>query len=133
MTRGAPDATIPRVIDRDVLADAASQFNRKLYFECHDTLEEAWSGEIGEERDFLRALIHVAVGMYHVASGNHLGAANLLASGVEGLERFAPGRHGLDVAGLLERAKRCLEKSRRALEGEEPSWSAEDVPRMELS
>ncbi len=28
----------------DVLAKASELFNRKLYFECHDILEDAWAG-----------------------------------------------------------------------------------------
>jgi predicted metal-dependent hydrolase len=121
------------VLDRSVLRTAAEQFNRKQYFECHDTLEDAWAGERGEDREFLRALIHVSVGMYHVAARNYPGAVNLLASGVEGLSRFTPTRHGLDVSALVEKANRCLAKSRLALGGEEPDWDFDDVPRMELS
>jgi predicted metal-dependent hydrolase len=59
------------VIDRALLLRAAKLFNRKLYFECHDLLEEAWSEARGEDRDLLQALIHVSVGLYHVAAGNH--------------------------------------------------------------
>jgi uncharacterized protein len=116
-----------------LLLEAAELFNKKLYFECHDLLEDAWAGERGEERAFLQALIHVSVGLYHVAAGNHQGAANLLASGVLGLEPFLPERSGLDVASLSAKARVCLDKSRRALAGEAIEWKAEDVPTMQLA
>jgi uncharacterized protein len=121
------------VIERALLIEAAELFNRKLYFECHDLLEDAWSGERGEDRAFLQALIHVSVGLYHVAAGNHQGAANLLESGVQGLEPFLPERAGLDVASLSASSRVCLGKSLRALAGEGIEWKPEDVPTMTVA
>lgn len=117
---------------RPLLVRASELFNDKLYFECHDFLEEAWADERGEEKDFLQGLISISVGMYHVAAGNHQGAVNLLERGVSRLQTFSPERGGLDVASLLGKARVCLEKSRSALSGEEFSWEAEDVPRMNV-
>jgi predicted metal-dependent hydrolase len=113
-----------------LLGTAAKLFNDKLYFECHDVLEEAWAGEHGEEKAFLQGLISVSVGMYHVAAGNHQGAVNLLERGVASLQAFSPERDGLDVASLLGRARVCLQKSRRALAGEDITWESNDVPVM---
>lgn len=121
------------MIERALLLEASELFNKKLYFECHDLLEDAWSGERGEDRAFLQALIHVSVGLYHLAAGNHQGAANLLGSGIEGLGRFVPERSGLDVASLSAKALVCLEKSRRALAGETIEWKLEDVPTMRVA
>lgn len=131
------DAPRTRCHDRCVpppalLEKAAQLFNDKLYFECHDFLEDAWAGEHGEERDFLQALISVSVGMYHVAAGNHQGAVNLLQRGVERLEPFSPIHAGLDVVSLLDKARICLEKSRRALEGADITWEPDDVPLMRV-
>ncbi|HXV61626.1 MAG TPA: DUF309 domain-containing protein [Vicinamibacteria bacterium] len=116
--------------DSNLLERAAGLFNRKLYFECHDLLEEAWAEEKGEDRKFLQGLIHVSVGLYHLAAGNYTGATNLLRSGIEKLERFAPSRHGLDLTGLLERARTCLDKSERLGAGEHLAWGDDDVPEM---
>jgi len=116
--------------EQPLLARASELFNRKLYFECHDLLEDAWTDSHGPERDFLQALIHVAVGMYHVAAGNYKGAVSQLGEGVQALERFRPERGGLDVGGLLAGAQRCLEKSEQALAGEAVVWSLGDIPRM---
>jgi len=118
--------------DPSVLERAAALFNQKLFFECHDLLEEAWAEERGEEKAFLRALIHISVGLYHLGAGNPQGAVNLLSSGVEGLEPFPGRHHGLDVTALAETARLCLGKAERALAGEEVSWGASDVPTMSL-
>ena len=116
----------------DVLREAARLFNDKFYFECHDLLEEAWSEAKGEEKRFLHGLIHASVGMYHVATVNHQGAVNLLSRTIEVLTPFAPHHETLDVAGLLAAVEVCLDKSRRALAGEDVEWHASDVPRMRL-
>jgi predicted metal-dependent hydrolase len=121
------------VIDRALLLRAAELFNRKLYFECHDLLEEAWSEAKGEDRELLQALIHVSVGLYHVAAGNHKGAKSLLERGVTGLEPFLPARDGLDLLGLATKARLCLAKTERALAGERIDWEAEDVPVMKVA
>lgn len=119
--------------DRALLAEAARLFNDKLYFEAHDFLEDAWQDARGDERAFLQALIHVSVGMYHVAATNHQGAVNLLSRGVDALESFAPETDDLDVEGLVKKATVCLDKSKRLLAGEAVEWAPEDVPRMELA
>ncbi len=104
-----------------------------MYFECHDLLEEAWSEAKGEDRELLQSLIHVSVGLYHVAAGNHKGAQSLLSRGLDGLRPFLPVRDGLDLAELSVTARRCLEKTERALAGEAIEWKAEDVPVMRVS
>lgn len=121
------------MIERTLLLEAAELFNNKLYYECHDLLEDAWSGERGGDRAFLQALIHLSVGLYHVAAGNHRGAANLLESGIKGLEPFIPERSGLDVESLSAKAEVCLDKSRRALQGEPIEWRPDDVPVMRVA
>jgi hypothetical protein len=120
------------VITRELLAEAARLFNEKLYFECHDYLEEAWQDARGDDRAFLQGLIYVSVGMYHVAAANHQGAVNLLSRGVDVLGRFAPTTEELDVAGLLAQASTCRDKSTRLLAGDTIEWTVEDVPRMEF-
>ncbi len=121
------------MIERALLLRAADLFNRKMYFECHDLLEEAWSEAKGEDRELLQSLIHVSVGLYHVAAGNHKGAQSLLSRGLEGLRPFLPERDGLDLAELSAAARRCLEKTDRALAGESIEWKVEDVPVMRVS
>ena len=46
--------------ERLLLATGLAQFNDRLFFESHDTLEEAWSGLRGAPRDFFQGLIQAA-------------------------------------------------------------------------
>ena len=94
--------------DRAALAAGIAQFNDGLFYECHDTLEEVWSGVRGPSRDFLQGLIQVAVGFYHLGNGNRAGATTLLRRALLRLERY-PGRTaGVDLGPLREGVREWL-------------------------
>jgi predicted metal-dependent hydrolase len=102
--------------DREALARGLAQFNDGLFYECHDTLEELWSGVRGPSRDFFQGLIQVAVGFYHLGNGNRAGAARLLRRALARLSRY-PGRYGgVALAPLREAVGLWLE----ALEADAP-------------
>jgi hypothetical protein len=125
-------AMVEIMVDRDVLAQAAGLFNRKHYFECHEVLEDAWMESLGDEKQFLQGLIHIAVGLYHAAAENYKGASNQLEKGIRRLTPSLPARDGLDVAGLVGPSRNALEKVRRGLQGEKVLWNENDVPAMKF-
>lgn len=86
--------------ERALLERGVAQFNARLFFECHDTLEELWSGLRGRARDLVQGLIQVAVGFYHLGNGNRPGAVRLLERGLERLSRHPDSAAGVDLAGL---------------------------------
>ena len=98
----------------------------------HDHLEEAWSGERGQLKEFLQGLIHLSVGMYHLAASNAEGAVHLLERALARLESFPGDAYGVDLPPLLTRASTCLSKARRMLAGETVEWVASDIPRIAL-
>ena len=40
------------------------EFNQGLFFECHETLEEIWLEEHGEDRAFYQGIIQIAATLY---------------------------------------------------------------------
>lgn len=119
--------------ERKLLSDAAELFNRKQYFECHEILEDEWSGALGAEKQFLQGLIQLAVGMYHAVAGNYKGAVNVLEKGLGRIEPFLPEKDGLDLVGLSAASEKALEKARRGLAGEDVVWTEKDMPKMRFS
>jgi predicted metal-dependent hydrolase len=104
------------------LRRAVGEFNRGLFFECHDTLEELWSGLRGPARDFFQALIQVAVAFHHVSNGNAAGAVSMIDR-ARGRIRAYPGRYlGFDVHAL--RAELAEWRTRLT----RPGWEAGPVP-----
>jgi predicted metal-dependent hydrolase len=79
-------------------------FNDGEFYRCHEVLEEAWKSEDGPHRQFLQALIHVAVGFYHSQRGNTAGAVGQLRKGMEKLAGYLPSCEGLDTARLYRDA-----------------------------
>jgi len=75
-----------------------AQFNAGLYFECHDTIEDVWSGVRGPARDFFQGLIQVAVGRYHWSRGNTAGALSLFGRARKRLEAYGDRYWGFDLA-----------------------------------
>lgn len=93
-------------------AKGVAEFNAGFFFECHDTLEELWSGTRGPSREFFQGLIQVAVAFYHLTNGNAAGAESLLG---RALRRFEPygeryfcfdlASHRAELASWLERIR----------------------------
>lgn len=77
------------------------EFNHGLFFECHETLEEIWLEEHGEDRQFYQGLIQVAAGYFKWEQGVLIGAIKLWRSGLEKLERYAPDHLGVDLGSFV--------------------------------
>ena len=81
------------------------QFNRREFFECHETLEEMWLAESDEVRYLYQGILQVGVGYLHLLRGNHHGAVTKLHSGCALLEYFVPTCMGVNVSALLNTAR----------------------------
>lgn len=80
-------------------------FNSGRYFEAHEAWEELWTEAEGDERLFLQALIHFAVGCHHQSRGNQAGAVRQWDKALQKVEPFLPARHGLRLAPLAAAAR----------------------------
>ena len=114
--------------ERDAFARGVEQFNARHFFECHDTLEDLWSGVRGPSRDFFQGLIQVAVGFYHLGNDNRGGAARLLDRARRRLEGYPDRYGGIDLAALRE----VVDDWRRALAGPAGQASWPPVPTLRV-
>lgn len=86
-------------------------FNRdRDYFECHEVLEELW---LAKERDPLyKALLQVAVGLYHSRNYNIRGGTIMLKGAYLKLEEYPADTLGINLTKLVQEVKayvQCLE------------------------
>lgn len=103
-----------------------AEYNAGFFFECHDTLEDLWSGLRGPSRDFFQGLIQVAVAFYHLGSGNVAGASSMLSRALARLEGYPPRFFGID----LEAHRAELREWRARVErGDAGGFSADQAPR----
>ena len=122
MTDQSPPEPVLDDAERAAFRQGVDEYNRGLFFECHDTLEDLWSGIRGPSRDFFQGLIQVAVAFHHVSNGNAAGALSMIE---RALGRFStyPGRYfGFDLD--AQRAELLAWRQRLG----EPGWESGSVP-----
>jgi predicted metal-dependent hydrolase len=84
------------------------EFNQGLFFECHETLEEIWLEDHGEERKFYQGLIQIAAGYFKLQQGVPAGALKLWSMGLEKIEPYGPICLGVNVDALINAVKHDL-------------------------
>ncbi|WP_025690861.1 DUF309 domain-containing protein [Paenibacillus zanthoxyli] len=79
-------------------------FNRdRDYFECHEVLEELW---LSKDRDPLyKALLQIAVGLYHYRNGNTRGAIIMLEGAAAKLREYPEVTLGIHLGKLVREAE----------------------------
>jgi predicted metal-dependent hydrolase len=106
------------------------EFNQGLFFECHDTLEDMWSGLRGPSRDFFQGLIQVSVAFYHLTGGNLRGAESMLGRALKRFERYPERYFGFDLQAHRDELRAWLERIREGEPGEVP---LEAIPKWRFS
>ncbi len=107
---------VPRIPDdlelapAETLAYAQDLLDDGLAFSAHEVLEAAWKSGPDDERMLWQGLAQLAVGIAHVQRGNVKGATSLLRSASARLAHAdRPGRHGTDIAGLVNFADALID------------------------
>jgi hypothetical protein len=105
--RNAPLLTRPELEARvGELRAALDQFNRRWYFEAHETLEDLWMVTPLPERQLFQGIIQLAAAFVHLARGEYPGTLKLLDASIEKLREFAPEAFGIDIESLIADAER---------------------------
>jgi uncharacterized protein len=86
--------------ERALFEKGLSELNTGYYFECHETLEDLWTGVRGPSRDFFQGLIQISVGFYHLTRGNHEGAGRMLDRALARLALYPEAYGGVDLGSL---------------------------------
>ncbi|MEO2068859.1 MAG: DUF309 domain-containing protein [Desulfurobacteriaceae bacterium] len=76
---------------------ARKLFKSGLYFEVHELLEELWFNEFGKYREFIQALIQIAVAYYHLQNFNVKGYELLIQNAIELLKGYEGVLFSVDV------------------------------------
>lgn len=87
------------------LLKGIEEFNQGLYFQCHETLEEVWLEEHGEDRLFYQGIIQIAVGYLKWEEGVMIGAIKLWRSGLEKLAGYPPVHLGVKLELFIDNVR----------------------------
>jgi uncharacterized protein len=107
------------------------EFNQQLFFECHETFEELWLEERGEERQFFQGIIQIAAGYYKLQQGVPAGAVKLSRTGLEKLAAYQPVYLGINVEALMQSVYLNLAKLESAQQRGKPPADLE-IPSIQL-
>ncbi len=130
MEARAVPAPVLSAEERSLYEKGVGEFNARLFFECHDTLEELWAGVRGPSRDFFQGLIQVAVGFHHIGNGNRVGAERLFGRALKRLEGYPDDYAGLALGELRD----AVAGWRRALDPQAPvNLSGRTPPHLSLA
>lgn len=102
-----------------------AQFNRREFFEAHETWEEIWLASSGPEKTFLQGIIQVAAAFHHYSRGNLRGTRSLLEAGLKKLEKSPAIHRGCEIEKLRVAARGWIAALR---EGKDPG--ARKLPRI---
>ena len=114
------------------LLKAIAEFNRREYFQSHETLEAIWLQETGPLRSFFQAIIQLSAGLLHIERGNHTGALSLLEQGIGKLEPFPDRCLGIDTHSLRTQARRCRDSLLALGEDSLKEFAWDAAPRIEI-
>jgi len=117
-------------------------WNEQRYYEAHDVLEQIWLKTSSEDAQYFKGLIQAAGAFVHLQKqfehpthakhGRRLRpAVRLFQLAEKNLAPFAPLRHALDIAALVELLRREREKI-VATDFQSNPWSPLNAPRLEL-
>ena len=92
------------------LQKGIDEFNQQLFFECHETLEEIWLEDHGEDRLFYQGIIQIAAGYFKWQQGVPAGSIKLWRMGMEKIKPYGPVYLGVDVGSLAEAVRVNLQE-----------------------
>ena len=95
------------------LGKGTGEFNAGLFFESHETWEDAWQATAYPQRLFFLALTKIAAGFAHAQRGNVKGARRLLNDGLRFLRPFTPACMGLDTQRLSKEVQQWMDSPAR--------------------
>jgi predicted metal-dependent hydrolase len=111
------------------LQKGIDEFNRQLFFECHETLEEIWLEEHGEERKFYQGIIQIAAGYFKWQQGVPAGATKLWRMGLEKIEPYGSTYMGVNIGTFVQAVRENLLEVEAAQKGK-AEWPTLDIPTL---
>lgn len=118
-------------MDEEKFRKGIDLFNKRKFFECHDLFEEIWMGIEGPDAEFFRALIHLAVGCYHLKNRNYRGAKSQLIKGIGKLEPYEPEYSSIRISPLIESFREVVLDIERIIQGQLSPEDIRNIPSIE--
>ncbi len=122
---GEEDALYP------MISEGLTLYRAGRWFDAHEVWEQAWKGEVGRNKETLRALIQVAAALVKHADGNPRGPSKLLAKARDTMAEVTSGCAswlGIDLIGLSAEIDRALADADAFARGERTDLPPPPLP-----
>lgn len=86
---------------------AIDHFNKREFYDAHETWEDLWHEEHGEAHNFIQGLIQFATALHHFEDSNLKGARLLYLGGIELLQSYGDVYGGIQLGKLRADMDRC--------------------------
>ncbi len=80
-------------------------FNKGLYFESHEYLEDAWNEEVGPAKELYRAVLQIAVAYLQIERANYRGAIKMFLRSRQWLSPLPDYCRGINISQLIADAE----------------------------
>lgn len=132
MPPGHDDLT--RDDERRIYYEGIRLFNEGLFFEAHETWEEAWTRVLDRRREqFYRAVIRGAVTLELLRRGRAVGCRQVFVDCVNTFEGLPPVFMGLDIPAHVENLRRAIHPALADLAAREARIDPSHLFRIELA
>ena len=85
-------------------------FNKREFYDAHETWEDLWHEEHGQANGFVQGLIQYATALHHFEAHNLKGARLLFDAGTELLKPYGDLFWGLPVKKLIDDMTACMKE-----------------------
>ncbi len=91
-----------------LLRKGVDEYNRREFFECHETLEELWQDYHAADRELIQGVIQISVAYLHLTRGNRAGALKLFTRGLARAEKYKPNYFQLSISEFVDSVSKDL-------------------------
>ena len=106
-------------------------FNRQMYYEAHDVLEELWLHTRGKDHLFYKGLIQLAGAFVHLKKSRLDPGARLFRLALKNVAPYGPSHEGLDVKTLMGQIHQWLTQLEDSNYAQSP-YDPNQPPKLEL-
>jgi len=108
-------------------------YNAGHYWNAHEAWEEVWLESERGVRGFYQGMIQISAAFVHVTRNRYPGGVKLLGEGIEKLEKYPASFMGVELAPLVEGARKARERLVELGEARIADFDRGLIPRIERS
>ncbi|MBL1216396.1 MAG: DUF309 domain-containing protein [Planctomycetes bacterium] len=125
--------------ERQRFLEGIALFNRKEFFEAHETWEDVWNMSVQDKARFYQGMIQLAVALEHMTRHNPRGVKKVWQTMLAKFAGLPPVYMGVDWQGLVARVGVIVQPvlEMETWQGQQPgdvviAWDPADVPEIVL-